>query len=227
MPVLCLLLELLSLQYTSGQSGALDLVPRCLRCTGPQGAQCIVDYVNQTVSCTVNTSECDVVPCGEGVCHFMFLNIGRWSFSSACFDYEEAGKEREEVLEDECSLRGTASDRVINTFPPPDGFFCQCNDYERCSFAEPFVYTNPYPPSPNKPDKPTSSTSAVSPSSSSLSSPSPSPSPSPFPSYSPSSSPSPPNPDPAGEYSHVSTFYLLCVLMECVSWHVVWVLLPT
>ena len=115
----------------SGQGG-----PLCIDCGRNIDANCITDFVHQTITCTGNTTSCGVKTCANGTgCILHFTQAPTWVFTSVCFP----GK----VLRNECSLE--VNDRTDDSFPPPVGFNCQCNDIEKCSLDKPVVYVHPSP----------------------------------------------------------------------------------
>ena len=115
----------------SGQGG-----PLCIDCGHNIDANCTTDFFHQTITCTVNTTSCGVKTCGNGTgCILHFTEAPTWIFTSACYP----GK----VLRNECSLE--VNDRADDSFPPPVGLHCRCDDIEKCSLDKPLVYVHPSP----------------------------------------------------------------------------------
>ena len=135
--LLLLVLAPSSTDQNTGSGRRQGGVP-CIDCGDVTSAICTTDYIKQTITCTVDTTSCDYRLCDEGDgCFLVFthVTISNWRFSTVCF------RPLPVDWQNECVPEG--SDRASASFPPPVGFHCQCNEIEKCSLDEPFVYVHP------------------------------------------------------------------------------------
>ena len=111
---------------------------KCLHCNIAIPANCTVNNVNRTISCKTDATVCPKVNCNVNsenqptFCQHTFKReMGLWEFSTACFVEEEKEK---------CEFKKVV--RFNKTFPPVEGFRCQCNDIENCTLEEPILYVH-------------------------------------------------------------------------------------
>ena len=120
----------------------------CLDCNPGIPANCTINSVNETISCEINATLCPLVTCtGPKHCYHIFtlLKNASWKFATECF---------REKVEEKCVFETVVPSNT--SFPPVEGFMCQCNNIEDCTLEEPVLYVHsPSPsPSPNPPQEP-------------------------------------------------------------------------
>ena len=125
-------------------SGSEQIGPRCINCGNVVGADCIVNSTNQTITCGIDTTPCNYIQCDDTQGCLLAFTIygGSWTFHSACQTITQG---------DKCHLvKFNGND---DTFPPPDGIQCVCNN-ENCFSDGPLVYVHP-PETPEPVEVPT------------------------------------------------------------------------